>query len=131
MAGRATIATALAAALACLCVPAAVAAETVPTAISSFSWTDADGDTDYFDGAIDAEKRKCVRRRTVHLYRGGPGNDQRVATTRTKRDGSFVIRKEDPGSGGYYVRVTREFPGSDTCKPAKTSVLSVTDLEGV
>ena len=107
--------------------PGAAAAETVPTDISSFSWTDADGSTDFFDGAIASQKATCVKRRRVVLYRKEAGPDARIAGGKTNRHGVFRIEREDPGSGRYWAKVKIR----RSCEGAETGLLSVTDLEGV
>lgn len=111
-------------------VPAA-AADRVPTTISSFSWTDSDGDTDFFDGQVYSTVSKCKKRRALALYRKQSGTDPKVAGGRTLGDGGFVIEHEDPGSGRYYLKVKRKHAGGVTCKAAETGTLTITDLEGV
>ena len=95
-------------------VPAATA-EGIPTTISSFSWTDSDGDTDYFDGQIYSTESKCEKRRTVKLYRKESGADPKVAAGTTEAKGDFAIEREDPGSGRYDLKVKRKRAGDVTC----------------
>jgi hypothetical protein len=126
-------ATALAAAaLVALAVPVAAAASTeVSTSIAGLSWTDADGATDHFDGAISSAAKKCVKGRRVSLYKKQAGPDTRLARLTTDKSGAFAIEREDPGSGRYYVKVKRAEVGDVTCKRAISGPLAVEDLEGV
>ena len=112
-----------------MCVPATAADAPIDT-FPTLSWTDNDGDTDFFDGEIASPKRKCQRERRVVLFRKASGDDEKVAKT-TSEGGSFVIEHEDPGSGRYYVKVKRERLASFTCGKGLTGNLNVTNLEGV
>jgi hypothetical protein len=72
-----------------------------------------------------------MRKRRVVLYRLESGADPTVGSTKTKHGGQFVLKREDPGSGRYYVKVKRKHTGGNTCEAAQTGTLKVTDLEGV
>jgi hypothetical protein len=128
---------AVAAAVAAVCltglgaVPLAMAGDTVATSVESFSWTDADGDTDHFDGRISSDEKQCVKDRRVSLYRKESGRDPKIAGATTDRHGEFAVEREDPGSGRYYLKVKRAEVGAITCKRAQTGLLQVTDLDGV
>jgi hypothetical protein len=129
---RLQVATAFALTLAAvIAVAPPAAAGGTPTTISSFSWTDSDGATDYFDGNISSAVAKCEKHRDLALYRLESGRDPKVAGGTTRGDGSFVIEHEDPGSGRYYLKVRRKHAGGTSCKSAETGTLKVTDLEGV
>jgi hypothetical protein len=121
-----------AAALATLGTAGGAAASTeVATAVSGFSWTDADGATDHFDGQISSDAKKCVRQRRVSLYRKASGPDLRLATAKTDKSGEFTVAHEDPGSGSYYLKVKRAEVGATACKRTEAGPLQVTDLAGV
>ena len=129
---RAVAAGVLAASLTCLgAVSPATAGDTVSTSVASFSWTDADGYIDYFDGKVDSPKAKCAKHRRMVLYRKNPGPDPRNAASNTDRKGRFRLEIEDPGSGRYWVKAKRKSRDGFTCELAESGLLSVTDLSGV
>ena len=103
----------------------------VNTSVSSFSWTDNDDGTDFFDGAVSSAQPKCVKDRRVTLYRQAAGSDLRIKGVTTDRDGEFVVERENPGSGRYYLRVKRKRAAGVSCKRAVAGPLQITDLSGV
>jgi hypothetical protein len=109
----------------------ALAGQTATTAIVAFSWTDADGDTDYFDGRISSSEDRCEKDRKVVVYRKQSGRDARIGGAATDGGGKFRVEREDPGSGRFYLKAKRKEAGPITCKKAQTGQLQVTDLDGV
>lgn len=124
-------AAAFAAALCALGVAPAAAGEPATTSVSSFSWSDEEAGTDFFDGAISSAETKCLKGRRVTLNRKEGGGHQRLKRVRTDGDGEFLIEREDPGSGEYYVVVKRKQLEGVTCRTARTGSLIVSDLPDV
>ncbi len=127
----AVAALAVAGALGCSAVTTAIAAEEVPTTVTGFSWTDADGETDFFDGHIASVENKCIKHRTLTVFRKRHGPDSRVGRTETDNTGKWKVEREDPGSGHYYVKVKEAKAGGLVCQRAKAGTLRVVDLEDV
>jgi hypothetical protein len=111
----------------------AAAEQEVTTAVAKLSWTDSDGDFDFFDGKLASPDDRCKRNRQLRLYRRESGRDPLVERGRSLNfsAGEFIIEIEDPGSGDYYVKVRPKEVGNITCRRTKSGVLSITDLEGV
>jgi hypothetical protein len=119
-----------------ICVAAAAASsarggEPSVDTFATFSWTDSDGDTDYFDGQLDSPKEKCVKRRRLVLLRRAQGDEVKVLRGKSDRRGAFRLEREDPGSGRYFLQIKPDRRGETECGGGLSGPLEVTDLEGV
>jgi hypothetical protein len=92
-------------------------------------------DTDFFTGDIKSRRKRCVKDRLVKLFRQVPGRDERVASTRENIGVSpqgppwyagWMIEREDPGSGRYYVKMKRK----GNCTRDKSKVKTFNDDPG-
>ncbi len=70
---------------------------------------------DAFKGRLTSDVASCRARQKVTIFRRAPGPDNRIGSPRTKKSGSYKLKK--PASpGSYYATVTEQtIPDTATC----------------
>ncbi len=70
-------------------------------------------------GKIGSPNRKCLKKRTINVYK--KGENGKVASGTTNKKGKFEIGIAGEVRGKYYGKVTKKkIDGGDVCKGAKS-----------
>jgi hypothetical protein len=59
-----------------------------------------------FRGWLDSSKAKCIRNRTVKLFKYRPGPNHKMATRKTARNGHWKVRRQRNPKGRFYAKTT-------------------------
>ena len=88
-------------------------------------------DPDDFDGAVSSDRGRCVRNRTIEVFRETAGDDALIGTTTTDAEGNWeLVLAGDADVGDYYAvakrkKLRRNANHRHICRPAVSETESV------